>query len=57
MATRDDRLLYLLDFCNAYDQVIHDVAIQNLPVIFCLDRAGLVANTTGCMISLIYDVF
>ena len=40
----------LRPFCNiystfmqrAYDQVIHDVAIQNLPVIFCLDRAGLV---------------
>lgn len=39
-------------FCNvystfmqrAYDQVIHDVAIQNLPVIFCLDRAGLVGE-------------
>lgn len=39
-------------FCNiyssfmqrAYDQVIHDVAIQNLPVIFCLDRAGLVGD-------------
>lgn len=37
-------------FCNiystfiqrAYDQVIHDVAIQKLPVIFCLDRGGLV---------------
>lgn len=37
-------------FCNiyssfmqrAYDQVIHDVAIQNLPVVFCLDRGGLV---------------
>ncbi len=36
-------------FCNiystfmqrAYDQVIHDVAIQELPVIFCLDRAGI----------------
>lgn len=26
---------------RAYDQVIHDVALQNLPVIFCLDRAGL----------------
>ena len=40
----------LIPFCNiystfmqrAYDQVIHDVAIQNLHVIFCLDRAGLV---------------
>jgi 1-deoxy-D-xylulose-5-phosphate synthase len=39
-------------FCNiyssfmqrAYDQVVHDVAIQNLPVIFCLDRAGLVGE-------------
>ena len=37
-------------FCNiystfaqrAYDQIIHDVALQNIPVIFCLDRAGLV---------------
>ncbi|MCB0423729.1 MAG: 1-deoxy-D-xylulose-5-phosphate synthase [Mangrovimonas sp.] len=27
---------------RAYDQVIHDVALQNLPVIFCIDRAGLV---------------
>lgn len=39
-------------FCNiystfmqrAYDQVIHDVAIQNLPITFCLDRAGLVGE-------------
>ena len=39
-------------FCNiystflqrAYDQVIHDVALQNLPVILCLDRAGLVGE-------------
>jgi len=39
-------------FCNiystfmqrAYDQVIHDVALQKLPVIFCLDRAGLVGE-------------
>ncbi len=42
----------LVPFCNiystflqrAYDQVIHDVAIQDLPVIFCLDRAGLVGQ-------------
>ena len=27
---------------RAYDQLIHDVALQNLPVIFCIDRAGLV---------------
>lgn len=39
-------------FCNiyatflqrAYDQLIHDVALQNIPVIFCLDRAGLVGE-------------
>ena len=39
-------------FCNiystflqrAYDQVIHDVALQDLPVIFCLDRSGLVGE-------------
>lgn len=29
---------------RAYDQLIHDVAIQHLPVIFCLDRAGLVGD-------------
>ncbi|MCK0108415.1 1-deoxy-D-xylulose-5-phosphate synthase [Flavobacteriaceae bacterium S0825] len=42
----------LVSFCNiystflqrAYDQVIHDVALQKLPVIFCLDRAGLVGE-------------
>jgi 1-deoxy-D-xylulose-5-phosphate synthase len=39
-------------FCNiystfmqrAYDQIVHDVALQNLPVVFCLDRAGLVGE-------------
>ncbi|MDQ2863890.1 MAG: 1-deoxy-D-xylulose-5-phosphate synthase, partial [Bacteroidota bacterium] len=39
-------------FCNiyssfmqrAYDQMVHDVAIQKLPVVFCLDRAGLVGE-------------
>src|SRR5688572_568401 len=47
MATQGMRV-----FCNiystfmqrAYDMVVHDVAIQNLPVIFCLDRAGLVGD-------------
>ncbi len=29
---------------RAYDQVVHDVATQNLPVIFCIDRGGLVAE-------------
>lgn len=42
----------MVPFCNiystfmqrAYDQVIHDVAVQSLPVIFCLDRGGLVGE-------------
>lgn len=29
---------------RAYDQVIHDVALQNIPVVFCVDRAGLVGE-------------
>ena len=29
---------------RAYDQIIHDVALQRLPVIFCIDRAGLVGE-------------
>ncbi|MEY8338814.1 1-deoxy-D-xylulose-5-phosphate synthase [Lachnospiraceae bacterium 62-35] len=29
---------------RGYDQVIHDVCIQNLPVLFCIDRAGLVGS-------------
>jgi len=29
---------------RAYDQIIHDVAIQNLPVILCIDRAGIVGE-------------
>lgn len=29
---------------RAYDQLIHDVALQNLPIVFCIDRAGLVGN-------------
>ncbi len=29
---------------RAYDQIIHDVVLQNLPVVFCLDRAGLVGE-------------
>ncbi len=29
---------------RAYDQIIHDVALQNLPVVFCIDRAGLVGE-------------
>lgn len=42
----------MLPFCNiyssfaqrAYDQIIHDVALQHLPVVLCLDRAGLVGD-------------
>lgn len=42
----------MVPFCNiyssfaqrAYDQVIHDVALQRLPVVFCFDRAGLVGD-------------
>lgn len=42
----------LIPFCNiyssfmqrAYDQVIHDVALQNLNVVFCLDRAGIAGS-------------
>ncbi len=29
---------------RAYDQIIHDVCLQNLPVVFCIDRAGIVGN-------------
>ena len=53
----------LIPFCNiystflqrAYDQVIHDVALQNLPVIFCLDRAGLVGQD-GATHHGVYDI-
>ena len=42
----------MVPFCNiyssfaqrAYDQIIHDVALQQLPVVLCLDRAGLVGD-------------
>lgn len=42
----------MIPFCNiystfiqrAYDQIVHDVAIQKLPVVFCLDRGGLVGE-------------
>ena len=53
----------MVPFCNiystfmqrAYDQVIHDVCIQNLPVIFCLDRAG-VAGSDGPTHHGAYDI-
>lgn len=53
----------LIPFCNiystflqrAYDQLIHDVALQKLPVIFCLDRAGLVGQD-GATHHGVYDI-
>ena len=36
--------IYCTFLQRAYDQLIHDVALQNLPVIFCVDRAGLVGE-------------
>ncbi len=53
----------LMPFCTiystflqrAYDQVIHDVALQNLPVIFCLDRSGIVGQD-GATHHGIYDI-
>jgi 1-deoxy-D-xylulose-5-phosphate synthase len=47
MATQGHKVfctIYSTFLQRAYDQVIHDVAVQNLPVIFCIDRAGLVGN-------------
>jgi 1-deoxy-D-xylulose-5-phosphate synthase len=53
----------LIPFCNiystfmqrSYDQVIHDVCIQNLPVVFCLDRAGI-AGADGPTHHGVYDL-
>ena len=53
----------MIPFCNiystfmqrAYDQVIHDVCLQNLPVIFCLDRAGF-AGADGATHHGNYDI-
>jgi len=47
MATKGMRpvcAIYSTFLQRAYDQIIHDVALQNLPVTFCLDRAGLSHN-------------
>ncbi|MFO8030519.1 MAG: 1-deoxy-D-xylulose-5-phosphate synthase [Cyclonatronaceae bacterium] len=40
---------------RGYDQVVHDVAIQNLPVVFCMDRAG-VAGADGPTHHGLYDI-
>ena len=53
----------MIPFCNiyssfmqrAYDQVIHDVALQNLNVVFCLDRAGI-AGADGATHHGTYDI-
>lgn len=37
-------VIYSTFLQRAYDQIIHDVALQKLPVIFCIDRAGLVGE-------------
>ncbi|WP_196891298.1 1-deoxy-D-xylulose-5-phosphate synthase [Aureivirga marina] len=37
-------VIYSTFLQRSYDQIIHDVALQNLPVIFCIDRAGLVGE-------------
>ncbi len=36
--------VYSSFYQRAYDQVIHDIAIQELPVVMCVDRAGIVGN-------------
>ena len=47
MATQGYRpvvAIYSTFLQRAYDQILHDVCLQNLPVIFCLDRAGIVGE-------------
>ncbi len=47
LATRGMRpvaAIYSTFLQRAYDQIIHDIAIQELPVLFCMDRAGLVGE-------------
>lgn len=47
MATRGVRpivAIYSTFLQRAYDQIIHDVALQKLPILFCMDRAGLSPN-------------
>ena len=47
----------LIPFCNiystflqrAYDQIIHDVALQKLPVVFCLDRVSNLDIDRNCL--------
>ena len=58
LATRGVRpvvAIYSTFLQRAYDNIIHDVAIQSLPVIFCMDRAGLVGEDGETHMGL-YDV-
>ncbi|HEY7894964.1 MAG TPA: 1-deoxy-D-xylulose-5-phosphate synthase [Gemmatimonadaceae bacterium] len=58
MATRGVRpvcAIYSTFLQRAYDNLIHDVAIQRLPVIFCMDRAGLVGEDGPTHMGL-YDI-
>ncbi|HKV51809.1 MAG TPA: 1-deoxy-D-xylulose-5-phosphate synthase [Gemmatimonadaceae bacterium] len=58
MATRGIRpvcAIYSTFLQRAYDNLIHDVAIQKLPVIFCMDRAGLVGEDGPTHMGL-YDI-
>ena len=58
LATRGVRpvaAIYSTFLQRAYDSIIHDVAIQNLPVTFCMDRAGLVGEDGETHMGL-YDI-
>ncbi len=58
MATRGVRpvaAIYSTFLQRAYDSIIHDIAIQNLPVTFCMDRAGLVGEDGETHMGL-YDI-
>jgi 1-deoxy-D-xylulose-5-phosphate synthase len=58
LATRGIRpvvAIYSTFLQRAYDNIIHDVAIQHLPVIFCMDRAGLVGEDGETHMGL-YDI-
>src|SRR4030095_8406811 len=58
LATRGVRpvvAIYSTFLQRAYDNIIHDVAIQHLPVIFCMDRAGLVGEDGETHMGL-YDI-
>ena len=58
MATRGVRpivAIYSTFLQRAYDSIIHDVALQRLPVVFCMDRAGLVGEDGETHMGL-YDI-